>query len=416
MINGKTQPWTLLLCSSAALGMIVCGTNSSSAQLNPKTRADSKVEVDVDASQSGTLSKIQKGRIQVKFEDGTRRFFTLSPDTKLLLNEKPVKVDALKVGDEIDVVISAGATATTIEATRLPADPTIQATNPESVQRQQAEERRNAEIRREIEAEDEGFKSNRVFLGVVVLPHEQQGVFVAEVATNGPAERAGLEAGDVILSINGIDLDTTDDFQKVLSKLEPGANGKFVVRRDGEQQQITTEFVSHEKAGFRPNDSGEYGQVLINEPEACLGVMMTKGGDGEVVITRVHPECPAREAGLQAGDVLLSIGDNQVSDVESASEILEKMKPDSEVSLVVRRDGIAKTIETSLVHRHQLVSTESGAAAMGHAPGMNDQHQLMVEQHYEFSRQHERMEQLTRQLLEEVKELRKEVQQLKAAQ
>ena len=72
MIGNISKNWGLLISSSAALGMIICSASSSSAQLNPKTRADTKVEVDVDASQSGTISKIDEGRIQVKFKNYLR--------------------------------------------------------------------------------------------------------------------------------------------------------------------------------------------------------------------------------------------------------------------------------------------------------------------------------------------------------
>jgi S1-C subfamily serine protease len=89
----------------------------------------------------------------------------------------------------------------------------------------------------------------RGYLGVVVqnvtpdLAKEfgataHSGALISDVAPGGPAEKAGLHRGDIVLQINGRPLTDQRDLQLTVSKMAPGTTINLVILRDGQQQQI----------------------------------------------------------------------------------------------------------------------------------------------------------------------------------
>jgi S1-C subfamily serine protease len=67
---------------------------------------------------------------------------------------------------------------------------------------------------------------------------EDKGVVVAQVAPGGPADKAGLKAGDVITAFNGTEVNDINTFRNQVAATAPGAEVTLTVLRDGKQQQI----------------------------------------------------------------------------------------------------------------------------------------------------------------------------------
>ncbi|TWT66353.1 PDZ domain-containing protein [Allorhodopirellula solitaria] len=86
-------------------------------------------------------------------------------------------------------------------------------------------------------------ESHRGWLGVVLLPADESdtGVVIQEVATNSPAEHAGLQRGDEVIAMNGERVESLEGFVDDVSDFEPGNEIRLTIERTGQEQEISAE-------------------------------------------------------------------------------------------------------------------------------------------------------------------------------
>ncbi|MEA2248817.1 MAG: hypothetical protein QOH46_3346 [Solirubrobacteraceae bacterium] len=82
-------------------------------------------------------------------------------------------------------------------------------------------------------------RSGRAFLGIGVATVTAGGVLVASVESGGPADKAGIEQGDIIVSVDGQPTPSTDALSTVLAALKPGRRVPVVIVRDGQRMTVT---------------------------------------------------------------------------------------------------------------------------------------------------------------------------------
>jgi serine protease Do len=172
---------------------------------------------------------------------------------------------------------------------------------------------------------------------------EPKGALVANVESGGPAEKAGLKAGDVVLSVDGTKVQDSGDLPRVIGDKRPGAEVKLEIWRDGRSRTVTAtlgemsnEAVAEGPAapnGSRGEDAGSKLGLAVRpltpDEAAQLGV---RGG---IVVERVTG--PAERAGLQSGDVVLAVNNQPVTNVASFRQLLEKAG--NRFALLVQRGG-----------------------------------------------------------------------------
>ena len=183
----------------------------------------------------------------------------------------------------------------------------------------------------------------RGWLGVVIQPvtpnmaqalglPKDEGALVADVVQNGPAAKAGIKAGDVIVGWNGKPVKESDELPLLVSRTKPGTEAKITVIRDGKRKDIDVkvgELQSKEEEQKGVETGGQLGltvQPLTPDIAQQLGLSSTEG----VVVTQVVPGSAADNAGLQTGDVIVQLGDHPVRDMrdyEKALRELPKNKP-----------------------------------------------------------------------------------------
>jgi serine protease Do len=173
----------------------------------------------------------------------------------------------------------------------------------------------------------------------------RKGALVAELTPGGPAERAGLRAGDAILSLNGRELTSSTDLTRRVGASREGDQLRLEVWRDGRRQTIEV------RAGRRPVDQGP-GAVSPTEA-ATLGLRLRPLDQAAraqhrlpatvrgVVIEAVAPGSDAAEKGLRAGDVLERVGDRDVLSAEDVREAIDAARRQGRPSVLVRlwREG-----------------------------------------------------------------------------
>ena len=154
---------------------------------------------------------------------------------------------------------------------------------------------------------------------------EAQGALVDEPQPNSPAAKAGVEAGDVIVAMNGKAVKDSRDLARKISDTAPGTSVKLDVMHQGQQKTIDLTVAKMPQAQQQAKAEQPSGQQDAGVPH--LGLQLAPAsevdgaGDQGVVVMGLDPDGPAAEHGVKTGDVILSIGGNDVSsprDVRSA--------------------------------------------------------------------------------------------------
>jgi len=159
---------------------------------------------------------------------------------------------------------------------------------------------------------------------------EVRGAIVNSVEAGGPAERAGIRVGDVILAVNGTPVNDSNDLRNRIAAFQPGTEVTLTIWRDGREQQVraTLAELQMPMQGRRRTPGG--GET---QPGGRLGIVVEpltpqtaerygiRGQAQGVIVTDVDPDGPAAEAGLRPGDVIREVNRQPVrttADLETA--------------------------------------------------------------------------------------------------
>ncbi len=178
---------------------------------------------------------------------------------------------------------------------------------------------------------------------------DTRGALVADIAPGSPAEKAGIQRGDVIRAVDGRPINISSDLPPIVGAKAPGTRTRLTVWREGATRDLSLvlsrldESIAAASPSSRSapssarsaNPLGLVGQPLSAEQRSELGL---KTGEG-VAIARVEG-LAARQAGLQPGDVVLSVGRVDVGSPSELDRELDGVRAGQTVMLLVRgRDG-----------------------------------------------------------------------------
>jgi serine protease Do len=194
----------------------------------------------------------------------------------------------------------------------------------------------------------------RGYLGVNIQPitpeiadglglKEPRGALVSEVQPDTPAAKAGIRAGDAVLAVNSDPVKDARDLSRRISALQPGANVKLTVIRDGKERTLDVSLAKlPDQRAERPSDHGGgnprgtdlSGLGLSLAPAPSMGA----GREG-VVVTDIDPSGPAAERGLKSGDVILEAAGKPVSNPADVRDALSAARKDGKSVILLRVKG-----------------------------------------------------------------------------
>ena len=169
---------------------------------------------------------------------------------------------------------------------------------------------------------------------------DSRGALVSQVVPGGPADKAGIEQGDVIVNFDGRTVGDSKDLPRVVASTPVGKTVTVKLFRDGKEVErqakvgeMDEENSSEAAKGPIHPSLGITVQNLTPQIARELGLKKSAG----VVVTGVEPGSPAAEAMLQPGDVIQSVNRKPVKNVDEFVKIVEKAKGGGSLLLLVQR-------------------------------------------------------------------------------
>ncbi|MCK9276327.1 MAG: DegQ family serine endoprotease [Syntrophales bacterium] len=200
-------------------------------------------------------------------------------------------------------------------------------------------------------------KVTRGFLGISIqdltpelaesfgLKHEE-GVLIAQVMDDTPAEKAGLKPGDVITSVNGNAVETAHDLSARIAGMKPDTKVDMKVLRDGEEMTISAELgtmpgtdVSEDGGDQQPSDRQKQKWGLsVQDITPEISQQLKLKFDEGVIIMQVQPGSPADNAGLQQGDIIREVERKEISNMREFLNTMQKLDDRERLLLQIQRN------------------------------------------------------------------------------
>jgi len=174
-----------------------------------------------------------------------------------------------------------------------------------------------------------------------------QGALVQGVEPGTPSDKAGVEAGDIITKFNGQVIEKPQDLQRFVAATKPGTKSTIEVFRRGGYKQLSVVVAELDA----PKAKGEEAKKEKASAANVLGLkLLDLNADqkrelrqnGGVLVDAA--EGPAARAGLQAGDVILALGNVQIGSVAEFEQVLAKLDKSKPQTLLVRRGEWAQYV------------------------------------------------------------------------
>jgi serine protease Do len=172
---------------------------------------------------------------------------------------------------------------------------------------------------------------------------ESDGALVGDVIPGGPAEKAGIKRGDVIVKFNGQDIKSMESLPKYVAGVTPGKKVDLEIVRDGKRKTMPVtiavlkdkeaeEMTKHEAAS---DLLGIQVQDITKELAESLQLDTTEG----VLIAEVMPGEAGAESGLRRGDVIAEMNKKPIKSISDYNEIASKVKAGDTVLFLLKRGG-----------------------------------------------------------------------------
>ncbi|MDD2759572.1 MAG: DegQ family serine endoprotease [Methylomonas sp.] len=171
-------------------------------------------------------------------------------------------------------------------------------------------------------------------------PH---GALVAKVIPGGPAEKAGIQVGDIIVEFDGRTIETSGELPPIVGMTPVDDKAKVKVIRQGDREELTV------KVGLLPAQAAQLSPSTMPEMTVNrLGLAVADLTDEQrqqlqvekngVLVQKVAKGI-ALDAGIQPGDVILRIQNTPVRDVAEFNKIVTKLPVDKSIATLIQRNG-----------------------------------------------------------------------------
>jgi serine protease Do len=160
---------------------------------------------------------------------------------------------------------------------------------------------------------------------------DAKGVFVNDVQKDTPAEKGGLKAGDVILKLNGEQMDDVDQFRFKVAEMPPGTKITMLIDRDGKEQTLNfslgnrSEFLASAGQQSTKEQKEPWLGISVDGINSAKAQQLGVKADHGVVIVDLASDSPAQNV-LQVGDVIIQVGQDEIQNLDDYDKAAQAMK------------------------------------------------------------------------------------------
>lgn len=168
---------------------------------------------------------------------------------------------------------------------------------------------------------------------------DKRGVLVGDVFSGSPAEKAGIERGDIILQFDGKEVTDSKDLPRIVASTPVGKDVTMLLLRNGKQIERTVKIGEmKEKIETAELPQRKPLGITVQEltPQIARGLGLKQ--ESGVVVTQVEPGSSAADAGIRTGDIIKEVDRKPVKDVEDFSQKITQAKNQDTVLLLIQRE------------------------------------------------------------------------------
>jgi serine protease Do len=206
---------------------------------------------------------------------------------------------------------------------------------------------------------DKGFVT-RGYLGAMIQDLSEElaksfkfestnGVLVGDVMADSPAAKGGLKSGDIVTKYNGQPVETANELRNAVAATTPEKEVSLEIFRDGERKTIKLNVGQLDEDKLATAVSGrdsasDLGMTVETlTPQLASQLGLDNGARG-VAVTKVEPGSLAARVAIERGDIVVTVGDEEISNVKQFREAMSQQNLKDGIRLQVMRDGIKRFV------------------------------------------------------------------------
>jgi len=170
-----------------------------------------------------------------------------------------------------------------------------------------------------------------------------KGVLIAQIFPGDPAEKAGLKSGDVILTVNGREVNSSRELSRTIAEAPVGKEVTLDVMRKGKSQDFQVELSRRKdpgtgEIGGKNEGKDDFGLSVSNIPSDTAQQFNLRNTEG-VLVVGVQPDSAADKAGIQQGDIIREINREPTTDLATYEKQIERIGSGETAYFYILRPG-----------------------------------------------------------------------------
>jgi len=178
-----------------------------------------------------------------------------------------------------------------------------------------------------------------------------QGALVRGVEAGAPADKAGIEAGDIITKFDGKQIEKSTDLPRLVGNVKPGTKSVVTVFRRGTTKDFSVVVAEVETEKPARKASGPEPKPPVSGPAQVLGLAVSDISDAQKKELKIKggvkvdtAEGAAARAGLREGDVIIAIANTEITNAKEFESALAKLDKSKAVNVLLRRGELAQYV------------------------------------------------------------------------
>ncbi len=183
------------------------------------------------------------------------------------------------------------------------------------------------------------------------LGSKATGSLIRSVVAGGPADKAGLQGGDVVTKIDGKTIENTPELRRAIAAVKPGGKVAMQIFRRGAYKDLTLTVAEMPSDAQALATEDEESKIQSATALASLGLEVSELSDAQKKELKVSSgllvqsvDGPAARVGLREGDLILAINNQEIAGIKQAQALLAKAEKNKPVNVLVRRGEITNFV------------------------------------------------------------------------